>query len=243
MIGLEFLELFGLGLAAGAIGALLGVGGGVILVPGLSLLLGLGFREAVAASLVCVVATSVAGSIVNLRARRVHLPLALQLQFFAVLGAVGGGLAAPLVPVGPLYLAFAALLAYSASQMFPRRRHPDSVALAPEALERRRKLAGVGGGVIFMPILHLLLRRPFIPAAATSVYMIGITASAGALVYLARGDVSAPVAGATIAGVLIGSGVAATVGHHLDYRWLKTGFALLLLFLATQMVRGGIDRL
>ena len=54
----EVVQLVGIGLLAGGLGALLGVGGGLVLVPALILLAGLTFSEAVATSLVCVVATS-----------------------------------------------------------------------------------------------------------------------------------------------------------------------------------------
>ena len=256
MSGVEFLELFGVGAAAGIIGALLGIGGGVVLVPGLSLLLGFELRQAIAASLVCVVATSVAGSVVHLWKRRVHLPLALELQFFAVAGAVGSGLIAVFVPAAPLHFAFALLLLYAATQMIPLSAHPGH-DLPFEYVRDRRGLAaagslfggamagllGVGGGIVFVPVLHLLLRRSFIRATATSVFMIGVTAASGALVYLARGDVAPDRAAIAVLGVLAGSGVASAVGHRLDPRPLKIGFALLMVWIAVQMVRRGIAQL
>ena len=256
MTGAEFLELFGVGAVAGVVGALLGIGGGVILVPGFSLLLGFDLRQAVAASLVCVVATSVAGSIVHLWRRRVHLPLALELQFFTVAGAVGSGLVVVFVPAAPLYFAFALLLLFAAAQMVPTSAHPRD-DLPFEYVRDRRGLAaaaslfggamagllGVGGGIVFVPVLHLLLRRSFIRATATSVFMIGVTAASGALVYLARGDVAPDRAAIAVLGVLAGSGIASGVGHRIDARPLKIGFALLMLWIAVQMVRRGLAQL
>lgn len=253
MTGVEFVELFGVGAVAGAVGALLGIGGGVILVPGFSLILGFELRQAVAASLVCVVATSVAGSIVHLRRRRVHLPLALELQFFTVTGAVGSGLIAVFVPAAPLYFAFAALLLYAAVQMLPTPEHPRH-DLPFDYVRERRGLAaaasllggtmagllGVGGGIVFVPVLHLVLRRSFVRATATSVFMIGVTAASSAMVYLARGDVAPDRAAIAVLSVLAGSGVAAAVGHRLDPRPLKIGFALLMVWIAIQMVRRGL---
>jgi uncharacterized membrane protein YfcA len=247
----DFLQLVAVGLAAGSVGALLGVGGGIILVPGLTLFAGLSFRSAVAASLVCVVATSVAGSAVYLRRNRVELGLGVELQLFTVVGAVAAGLVAALIPPGPLYLAFALLLAVIAVRMWPRaegRRAAPVPGSARHGAARGASvgaglvsgLLGVGGGVLNVPILHLLLGIAFDRAVATSVYIIGVTAGAAALVYLARGDVDPAVAGAAMVGTVAGAGLAAAVGHKLDQRALKIAFALLLLYVAYRMGSRGI---
>lgn len=246
-----------LGAAAGAFGAPLGVGGGVIIVPALTLGLGLPFRSAVAASLVCVVATSVASSIVHLGRGRVELHLGVELQFYTVFGAVAAGLLAASIPPGPLYLAFALLLAYAAWHMYPRPAAPAGSA-PPEPLRRPHAhriaagasvgaglvsgLLGVGGGMINTPVLHLLLGVPFDRAAATSAYMIGLTGAASALVYLARGDIVVDVAGPTMFGTLAGSALAAAVGHRVRQRWLKLAFTALLGYVAVQMVLRGVAR-
>jgi uncharacterized membrane protein YfcA len=215
-VNANVLALVTVGVAAGGLGALLGVGGGIILVPGLILLAGLPFHSAVAASLVCVVATSVSGSVVYLRRGRVELDVAVRLQLFTVVGAVAAGLVATAIPAAPLYLAFALLVA---------------------------GLLGVGGGILNVPILHLLLGRSFDRAAATSVYMIGVTAAAAAAVYLVRGAVEPTIAGVTMLGTLAGAAVAAALGERLDRRLLKVAFVLLLLYVAVRMVSLGVAAL
>jgi uncharacterized membrane protein YfcA len=246
----ELLELFGVGLLAGGLGALLGVGGGVILVPGLIFLADLSFTHAVAASLVCVVATSVAGSVVYLGRGMVELDLALELQAFTVVGAVAAGLLAAVIPVAPLYFAFGVLLAVTAYRMWPRRKEPR----AGSASSGRRPavadgasvgaglvsgLLGVGGGVLNVPILHLLLAIPFERAVATSVYIIGITAASAAAVYWARGEVDLAVAGATMLGTLLGARLAATGSGRVPAGLLKRGFAILLVYTAIRMTLRG----
>ncbi len=248
----ELVQLVGVGLAAGGIGALLGVGGGLILVPGLIFISGLPFQNAVAASLVCVVGTSVAGSTVYLRQDRVDLPVAIELQFFTVVGAVVAGLVAAFMPAGPLYFAFSILLLVTAYRMWPRqRRVPER---ATHFVGRRRHAAagasvgaglvsgllGVGGGVLNVPILHLLVGIPFDRATATSVYIIGLTASAAAAVYLVRGDVELWVAGAALIGTMLGAGVAALFARRVQVRVLKVGFVVLLLYVAFRMVGRGV---
>src|ERR671915_1860747 len=99
--------LLGLGgLAAGVFGALLGLGGGVLLVPILTLGFGIDFREAVAVSLLAVMTTSSAGAAVYLRRRVANLRLGMTLELATASGGVVGGPVAfapgPRLPAGPL---------------------------------------------------------------------------------------------------------------------------------------------
>jgi uncharacterized membrane protein YfcA len=225
----------------------------VILVPGLIFLAGLPFQSAVATSLVCVVATSVAGSAVYLRRGSVDLHVAIELQAFTVFGAVTAGLLAAMVPVGPLYFAFATLLAVIAFRMWPRpravertvERHPPRAVVAGASVGAGlvSGLLGVGGGVLNVPILHGMLGLAFDRAVATSVFMIGVTAASAAAVYLMRGTADVSVAAVTMLGTVAGASLAATTGHRVSQRWLKAGFALLLAYVAIRMVLRGIARL
>lgn len=139
------LQLLGIGVVAGAFGALFGVGGGVVLVPLLSLVAGLELRAAVGISLISVAATSVAGSAVFLRRGFVTVPTAMKLQFFAVLGATVASLAAPSMPEAPLYFVFALLLVFVAVKMWPRskRRSPWT----DDITDARRRRAGVASAL------------------------------------------------------------------------------------------------
>lgn len=224
----------------------------MILVPGLILVAGLPFHSAVAASLVCVVATSVSGSSVYLKRGRVLLDVAVRLQFYTVFGAVLAGLVAARIPVAPLYLAFSVLLLMMAYRMMSLRKRERSGARPVSGPGSPKVVAasvgagsvagflGVGGGILNVPILHLLLGQPFDRAVATSVYMIGVTGAAAALVYIARGDLDPAVAGLTVLGTLAGAGVAALVGDRFDQRVLKTIFVLLLLYVAFLMGSRGL---
>jgi len=249
-VSTQLLELVAVGLVSGSLGALFGVGGGIILVPGLIFVADLSFTGAVATSLVCVVATSVAGSAVFLRREVVDLDIAVELQFFTVIGAVAAGLAAVVIPTAPLYFGFAGLLLVTAYHM-----RPPPATRGPDRADRPRRraargasvgaglvsgLLGVGGGVLNVPILHLLLGLPFERAVAGSIYIIGVTAGAAAAVYLARGDVHVSVAGATMLGTVVGASLTAAWGVRLDQRLLKLGFALLLVVVAIRMVGRGI---
>jgi uncharacterized membrane protein YfcA len=196
-----------------------------------------------------VVATSLAGSAVQFRRHGIATEAALELQLYAAAGAVAAGLLAPWVPVRSLYFAFAALLLYTAARSWPRRAaRPDPPRLGRATLAGAgavggglvATLLGVGGGVIFTPILHLVLGYGFHRAAATSVYIIGITAGTGAVIYLARGDVALGAAAPAVLGVLAGSSLASGAAHRIEAGWLKRGFALLLIYVSVRMVMRGI---
>lgn len=105
------------GAAAGAFGSLLGLGGGVLIVPLLTLGFGLDLRTAVGVSLVSVIMTSSAAAGVYLERHVANLRLGMTLELFTAMGALVGGLVAFLIDERTLSLLFAALLAYVAVTM------------------------------------------------------------------------------------------------------------------------------
>ena len=124
------LALLGGGLVAGVFGSLLGLGGGILIVPFLSLVFGLPIQQAVGVSLVCVIVTSGAAAAVYLERRVANLRLGMVLELFTAGGAVIGGAIAFLVDEHLLAGLFTALLLYTAATM-ARRREPAPPA-APE---------------------------------------------------------------------------------------------------------------
>lgn len=127
-MGVGLLMLAG-GAVAGLFGSLLGLGGGILIVPLLTLGFGRPLREAVAVSLVCVIATSSAAAGAYLRSRLANLRLGMVLTLFTTLGALVGGIVAFLLPERVLTAGFALLLAYVAVTMVRRRDEPDPMAV------------------------------------------------------------------------------------------------------------------
>jgi uncharacterized protein len=103
--------LFVTGAATGLLGSLLGLGGGVFLVPLLTLALGVPIRVAIAASLISVMATAVASASVNLDRGLVNVRLGLVLEVATASGALLGGLVAAHLTQRQLFLTFAATMA------------------------------------------------------------------------------------------------------------------------------------
>lgn len=79
-----------IGLFAGFLSGLLGIGGGIVLVPILHAFYGLDIKMAIGTSLFAIVPTALAGTVSHYRAQHIHLPLALLVAAGAVLGAVLG---------------------------------------------------------------------------------------------------------------------------------------------------------
>lgn len=111
------LLMLGGGAAAGAFGSLLGLGGGVLIVPLLTFGFGLPLREAVGVSLVCVIMTSSAAAGVYLERHIANLRLGMTLELFTALGALVGGSIAFLLDERLISLLFAGLLGYVAFTM------------------------------------------------------------------------------------------------------------------------------
>jgi uncharacterized membrane protein YfcA len=112
--------LFGLSVVASLIGGLLGMAGGVLIVPALTTM-GIDIRTAIAASIVSVIASSCASAAPLLRTQLTNIRLALVLELATTLGAVSGVFLTGLLPTSLLFLIFAAILVISAKQMLSRR--------------------------------------------------------------------------------------------------------------------------
>jgi uncharacterized membrane protein YfcA len=114
-----------IGLAAGILAGLLGVGGGVLFVPGLVILLGLGQHEAEATSLLAIVPVAIVGTYQQDRFGNVRRRDALLLGVLSLLGAAGGVALANALSGAFLRDAFAVLMVIVAAQLVRRAlQHP-----------------------------------------------------------------------------------------------------------------------
>jgi len=241
------------GTAAGVFGSLLGLGGGVLIVPLLTLVFGLELREAVGVSLVSVIMTSSVAAGVYLERHTADLRLGMRLELFTAIGALIGGSIAFLLAERLLALLFAGLLIYVAVSML-RARTPAAPAGPPgepETYEVRNMrlgvvgatgagvlsaLLGVGGGIVKVPLMHLGMGVPLRVATATSNLMVGITAAASAVIYVIHGGVDPYVAGPTVIGVFLGASIGSRISHRVDVRVLRFLFVAVLLYTAFEML-------
>lgn len=119
------LLLFGASCLAGFLGALLGVGGGIFIVPAMVLGFQLPIKIAVAASIVSVIATSNAGASSYVEQRITNLKLGMFLEVFTTIGALSGAVLALYLQEWAMLLIFSVMLAYMAYAAFSTRNLDD----------------------------------------------------------------------------------------------------------------------
>jgi uncharacterized protein len=269
------------GAGTGVLGAILGTGGGVFLIPLLVLVFGVEMHFAVATSIVTVVATSCAVASANVERGTANMRLGMTLEIATSLGAIVGGLTVAGMDPRILEALFAVVLIPTAIMMWRGRteraaENPDSPAtespsptpsteslgalgqryfdpqLGRDVAYRVKNLSGglgisfiagilsgmlgIGGGVFKVPALHLLCGMPIKAAAATSNFMIGVTATASAFLYFGRGEVRPAMTAAIVLGVLSGSFIGSLVNQKIGGKLINRTFAVLLACVAVQMM-------
>ena len=130
-----------LGYIAGLVGALTGLGGGVVVIPALVLLFGIDIHYAMGASIISVVATSSGGAIAYMRDGYTNLRIGMLLEVMAVIGAVVGAFLVTLLSANGIAIIFGLVLIYSAYSV-GRKQEIKLENTAPDRLTRFLKLSG-----------------------------------------------------------------------------------------------------
>lgn len=136
------LEIFAIAIGAGIVGSVLGLGGGIIIVPALTLMFGVPIRTAVAASTVSIIATSTGAAVAFLRDRLTNTRVAMWLEMGTSTGALTGALVAGYLDQRFLFMLFGVLLAYSGYNMFKTRKNELPGEVVPDRVSRKLNLAG-----------------------------------------------------------------------------------------------------
>ncbi|MGD0586236.1 MAG: sulfite exporter TauE/SafE family protein [Oryzomonas sp.] len=142
MLLITTLEIFAIAIGAGIVGSILGLGGGIIIVPCLTLLFGVSMRSAVAASTVSIIATSTGAAVAFLRDRLTNTRVAMWLEMGTATGALSGALIAGYLDQRFLFILFGLLLAYSGYNMFKTRKTELPGEVVPDRLSKKLNLAG-----------------------------------------------------------------------------------------------------
>jgi uncharacterized membrane protein YfcA len=238
-----------LGLAAGFIGGLFGVGGGLLVVPGLVLWLHFQQRRASATSLATIVASSAAAVTRFAVDGSVELDTALVLFLGAGVGAFLGARLAGRLPNYWLARGFVGIVLFSAARLaLAGSGHGGADALVsgvaePVSLITVGLLAGilsatlgVGGGVVFVPALVALLGLEQQVAQGTSLAVILPTVLIGTTVHARAGRVDWPIGITVGLGGILGGVAGAQVALGLPESVLRRMFAVFLLIMAGRML-------
>ncbi len=267
------LIIFGAGAAAGALGAVLGIGGGIFLVPFLNVGLGFPITAAAAISLATVIATSSTVSAGRAGEHLINIRLAMVLEVVTAAGSVLGGITAQRLSESSIQKIFGIVAAAAALVTMARSNRRNILrdpAADPGPLGGRifdhdtrevvtyrvrrlpvallvsfvagnvSSLVGIGGGVLKVPILNAWCGVPLRVAAATSALMIGVTATAGAVIYYGNGQLIPAAAAAAVLGVQLGSWAGLKVSTRVPIRYLKFLLAVVLGLVAVLMLERGV---
>jgi uncharacterized membrane protein YfcA len=255
------------GAVAGSLGALLGIGGGVFLVPFLVLGLHLPMQVAAGISLTTVIATSSTVSAGAAGRQLINMRLGMLLEVATAAGGLLGGITAQMLAPATLQRHYALGTAANGLMTLARmnkrnalestadpgpwggRFHDEEsgrtvvyrlkrmpLALAGSfAAGNVSTLLGIGGGTIKVPLLTSWCGIPIRVAAATSAFMIGVTATSGAVIYYGQGAIIPGFAAAAVLGVRVGSSLGLRIGARIGARRLKLLLAVVLLLVAASM--------
>jgi len=165
---LSFGALFLISIVAGFVGAMGGMGGGIVLIPALTFF-GVDIKHAIATSIVSVIATSSGAAAAYVRDRLTHLKLGMFLEMFTMLGALAGAALTVSLPSRLLFFLLGAVLLSSAALLWVKRKeewkppeHQDGLShwlelegayedqVQGRVIEYRASRAAVGGPLMFL---------------------------------------------------------------------------------------------
>jgi uncharacterized membrane protein YfcA len=258
---------------AGLLGSLTGLGGGVVIIPLLTLVLNVDIHYDIGASLVSVIATSSGAAAAYVKEGITNMRLGMFLEIATTAGAMCGAILALYIPTHYIAILFGVILIFSA--ILSLRKKAEQIVIEQTYLGKKFKLnsnyptsdglvnygvSNVGGGFLMMMFagvisgllgigsgalkviaMDTIMKIPFKVSTTTSNFMIGVTASASAVVYLQRGYISPGLSMPVVIGVLFGAFTGSKIlVHTSSSRWLRWVFATVVTFLAGQMIYNGI---
>ncbi len=249
----------------GIVAAMTGVGGGVFVVPLLSLAYGFSSHQAIGTSLAVIVFTSLSSSIGYWRQKRVDYKVGLILTLTTIPGAFIGAYLTSLIEERLLSLIFGFFLIFVALRMafqfnlssirIPKvgkiwhRKIVDSVGTIFEYDTDANLglflsffgglssgLLGIGGGALMVPILHLALNFPMHVTVATSMFIMVFTSISGAATHFSLGNVNVGYAVFLCLGVVLGAQLGAYFSNRISGKSLRRMFGVVLLLVSMRMI-------
>lgn len=273
MNSLTFTLLIWVGsLLGGYLGSLVGLGGGVVVVPLLTLIFHVDIHYAIGAALVSVIATSSGAAAAYVREGYSNVRVGMFLEMATTTGALVGAALVLYLHATLISIIFGVVLLYSAytsMRPIPEVPHdvpPDKLATwlrmdstYPEGgrLEKYHVrnvpggfgimflagilsgLLGIGSGAVKVLAMDKAMKLPFKVSTTTSNFMIGVTAAAGAGIYLSRGYIDPGLAMPVMLGVLAGSFAGARTLAKARVNVLRLVFAVVIGAMAVEMIYSG----
>ena len=277
----EILQFMLIAVLAGFLGSLVGLGGGIIITPALTILFGFDIKYAIGASIVAVIATSSGSAIAFVKDHVSNMRVGMLLEVFTTAGGVVGALMAGVFSSKLLYIFFSLILLNSFYGMLKKTGLITKAKKEEEIVENDKYaekyklnssyydkaidktidynvtnvpqgslvmfgagfasgLLGIGSGAFKVVALDTYMKLPIKVSTATSNFMMGVTATASALIYFFNGTINPVVAAPIAIGTLIGSRTGAKVMQRLDAKYIRYIFLPILLFTIINMFLKGL---
>ena len=278
---IEIIQFMIIAVLAGFLGSLVGLGGGIIITPALTILFGIDIKYAIGASIVAVIATSSGSAIAFVKDHVSNMRVGMLLEIFTTAGGVVGALMAGIFSSKLLYIFFSLILLNSFYGMLKKtglinkgKREEDKVENDKYADKYKLNstyydkatgetvkynvtnvpqgslvmfgagfasgLLGIGSGAFKVVALDTYMKLPIKVSTATSNFMMGVTATASALIYFFNGTINPAIAAPIVLGTLIGSRTGAKVMQRLDAKYIRYIFLPILLFTIVNMFLKGV---
>ena len=238
-----------IGLAAGAFGGLVGLGGGVVMIPLMVATAGLRQQQAHGTSLVALVFTGLAGALTYARGGAVDLAAAGALAVPAVMTARLGARYAHALPEWQLKRAFGAFLLFVTALLLAK---PYLVGYSEPAVGGAKVLVllvaggftgflsgmmGVGGGSLMVPAMVLLAGFPQVVAQGSSLLAMVPAGGAGAHKHWQLCNVVRKLLPGLVPGILLGTWIGSSVAMTLDEGSLRIAFGLVVGYSGVKFLR------
>lgn len=243
---------FVIGIAAGIVGSLLGLGGGIIISPILTLTGSLPSQVA-STSLLAVASTGASSTLSYSIKKKIRYSIGIKIAAFAVPFSVIGALVSSSLNPDEFKLYFAILLISTSLYLLVRkpinenRRNQENRGRlisntllygGSSAAGLISSLFGIGGGIIFVPLLFAVKRLSMQQSVATSQLSILITSVAGILTHSVLFQQDYVFAGSIALGALIGAQVGSFIAIKISERILTTLFSFSLIIISIQLILG-----
>jgi len=219
-----------IGAVAGVLSGLFGVGGGIVMTPGIQILLGTSPIVALATPLPVILPTALTGAITYTRAKEVDLRAAGWMSASGLSGAAAGAALTEVVEPHLLLVATAVLLGWQAVGILRKRSRPPAEGRAARpmaflavglAAGLVSGLLGIGGGLVMVPLLTGWLGMPLKRALGTSLAAIVALVVPGAIVHATLGNIDWAICLAVVAGAVPGASVGSRLALGTRERTLR----------------------
>lgn len=253
-----------LGFLIGIVASMIGIGGGVFMVPLLILLYEFSPPQAIGTSLTAIFFTSLASTANYSKQRRIYYKIGLALALATVPGAFLGAYLTSIIEPRILGLIFGGLLFFIALRMIFKfsffKRGKTSKAKSETTFEKSESsfyksktkillgvtlsffgglssgLLGIGGGSVLVPIMTLTMYIPMYYTVATSMFIMIFTSTSGIVKHFSLSNINFQYALLLVLGTIFGAQLGAYASKRISSRNLRRIFGVVLVLVSIRMI-------